>query len=60
VNKEGNGVYVFVIDGNVTINGQELQSRDGLGIWETDSLQIKAGSEAQLLLIDVPMSIPGV
>jgi redox-sensitive bicupin YhaK (pirin superfamily) len=60
VNKDGNGVYVFVIDGNVTINGQELQSRDGLGIWETDSLQIKAGSEAQLLLIDVPMSIPGV
>jgi redox-sensitive bicupin YhaK (pirin superfamily) len=60
VNREGNGVYVFVIDGNVTINGQELQSRDGLGIWETDSLQIKAGSEAQLLLIDVPMSIPEV
>lgn len=59
LHKKGNGVYVFVIDGNISVNGQQLNPRDGFGIWETDALQIEAASEAQLLLIDVPMEIPG-
>jgi redox-sensitive bicupin YhaK (pirin superfamily) len=50
-----NGVYAFVIEGDVTINGQELNRRDGLGIKETDTLQIKANSEARLLLMEVPL-----
>jgi redox-sensitive bicupin YhaK (pirin superfamily) len=50
-----NGVYVFVISGNVTVNNQALQTRDGLGVWEADSLSIKADSDAELLLMEVPM-----
>lgn len=50
-----NGVYVFVINGNVTVNKQALQTRDGLGVWEVDSLSIKADSDAELLLMEVPM-----
>jgi redox-sensitive bicupin YhaK (pirin superfamily) len=50
-----NGVYVFVISGNVTVNNQALQTRDGLGVWEVDSLSIKADSDAELLLMEVPM-----
>lgn len=53
--KEGNGVYAFVIEGEVTINGTALHRRDGLGISETNELEIKADSEAQLLLIEIPM-----
>lgn len=53
--KSGNGVYAFVIDGDVTINGQALNRRDGLGIEETDTLSITADSNAQLLLMEVPM-----
>jgi redox-sensitive bicupin YhaK (pirin superfamily) len=36
IKKNGNGVYVFVIDGSVTINGEELDKRDGFGIWDTE------------------------
>ena len=57
IRKEGNGVYAFVLKGNVTIGGQVLNTRDGLGIWETDAINIKASDDAEILLIDVPMNI---
>lgn len=50
-----NGVYAFVIEGDVTINGQSLNRRDGLGITETSKLEIKADSNAELLLMEVPV-----
>jgi len=53
--KAGNGVYAFVIEGNVTINGVSLNKRDALGVTDTDKLSILADSDAELLLIEVPM-----
>jgi redox-sensitive bicupin YhaK (pirin superfamily) len=55
INKPGNGVYAFVIEGDVTINGEALNRRDGLGIEHTDSLVIKADSQSRLLLMEVPV-----
>jgi hypothetical protein len=55
--KQGNGVYAFVIGGDITINGQALNKRDGMGIWDIDFLNIKADSQAELLLMEVPMAI---
>jgi hypothetical protein len=57
IKKATNGVYVFVIDGEVIINEQLLGKRDALGIWETDTVKIEASSNAQILLIDVPMQL---
>ncbi|MES2647367.1 MAG: pirin family protein [Bacteroidota bacterium] len=56
VKRKGNGVYAFVIEGDVTINGQSLNRRDGLGISGTDTISVKADSTAKLLLMDVPMA----
>jgi quercetin 2,3-dioxygenase len=56
VKKKGNGVYVFVIEGDVTINDQPLNKRDGFGIWDVDKFTIKANSNAEVLLMDVPMN----
>lgn len=53
--KEGNGVYAFVMEGSVTINGQPLERRDGLGITGTGTLEITADSDAELLLMEVPV-----
>lgn len=55
LNKEGNGVYVFVLEGDVTVSGQSLNRRDGLGIWDTDKISIQADNGAEVLLIEVPM-----
>jgi len=52
----GNGVYAFLLEGDVIINDIVLNRRDGLGISETDSLIIKADSDAEILLMELPMS----
>ncbi|CAN5475926.1 pirin family protein [soil metagenome] len=56
INKNGNGVYAFIIEGDVTINGQKLNKRDGFGVWDTDKLSITAESDAEVLLMEVPMN----
>ena len=53
--KEGNGMYVFVISGNITVDGQELETRDGLGITDFDTLEIQATSNAKFLMMEIPM-----
>ncbi|MDB5211370.1 MAG: pirin family protein [Sediminibacterium sp.] len=60
LHKEGNGVYAFILNGNVTINDQALEARDGFGVSETGSINIKADSDAEILLVEVPMQIKGV
>jgi quercetin 2,3-dioxygenase len=53
-----NGVYAFVINGDFSINGQELNTRDGLGLWDVTSLDLKANSaNAEILLMEVPMQM---
>jgi redox-sensitive bicupin YhaK (pirin superfamily) len=53
--KKGNGVYAFVVEGELTINGQKLGRRDGLGITEADEIGISADSNAEVLLMEVPV-----
>ncbi len=54
--QKGNGVYVFLIDGKMTIAGQDLDKRDGLGVWNTNSFNIKAKQDSYVLLMEVPMA----
>jgi quercetin 2,3-dioxygenase len=51
----GNGVYFFVIEGDVTVSGQALNRRDGFGVSETNEIEIAANSQARLLVMEVPM-----
>ena len=53
--QEGNGLYVFVISGTITVDGQEIETRDGLGITDFKTLDIKATTDAKFLLMEVPM-----
>jgi redox-sensitive bicupin YhaK (pirin superfamily) len=55
--KQGNGLYIFVLSGDVSVGRQELHTRDGYGIWDTESIGIKADSPAEVLLMEVPMGI---
>lgn len=50
-----NGVYVFMLKGSAEVNGTPLDQRDGMGIWNTAGLTIKATADAQILLMEVPM-----
>lgn len=57
IKKEGNGLYAFILEGEVEINGEILSKRDGMGIWNTDTFELKATENARVLLIEVPMSM---
>jgi hypothetical protein len=57
IKKSGNGVYAFILDGEVEIDGQILSKRDGIGIWDTDRFNVKALNDARILLMEVPMSL---
>lgn len=53
---KNNGVYAFVINGEFTIEGQQLNNRDGIGIWDTDQFTLVSHSDhAEILLMEVPM-----
>jgi redox-sensitive bicupin YhaK (pirin superfamily) len=53
----GNGVYLFVIEGSITIGDKTIGKRDAIGIYETDTVTINANEDAKLLAIEVPMNI---
>jgi redox-sensitive bicupin YhaK (pirin superfamily) len=57
IQKAGNGVYAFVLEGEVEIDGQVLSKRDGMGIWDTEKIKLVAHKDARVLLMDVPMTI---
>jgi redox-sensitive bicupin YhaK (pirin superfamily) len=56
IKKDGNGVYVFVIDGSFTAGDQVLHKRDALGLWEADKISFIAQPHSKVLLVEVPMS----
>ena len=55
IKKAGNGVYTFVIEGKVTISGEKLESRDAIGIWDTQAIEILAENDSRFLIMEVPM-----
>lgn len=54
--KEGNGVYIMVISGTIVIDNQITNTRDALGIWNTNNFDIKISKDSEILLMEVPMS----
>ncbi|MCX6353133.1 MAG: pirin family protein [Bacteroidetes bacterium] len=53
---EGNGMYFFVIEGEVTIADTVLGRRDAIGISEANEITITANTKAEILCIEVPMN----
>ncbi len=51
----GNGVYFFLLEGALEINGQALGRRDALGVWDTSTVQVNATANSRVLAIEVPM-----
>ena len=52
-----NGVYIFVLEGEIEVDGQTLSKRDGFGIWDIENFNMKALSNCDVLLMDVPMDL---
>lgn len=55
VRKEGNGIYVFVVDGTVEAAGETLEARDAIGITESNTIEMRTPSKATTFIFEVPM-----
>ena len=53
--KINNGIYLFLIEGQVEIDSTLLDQRDALGLMNTDILNIESKSDSNLLMIEVPL-----
>jgi hypothetical protein len=45
----------MVVEGEVEVAGETLGKRDAIGLWELEKADIKVNTNAELLVIDVPM-----
>lgn len=50
------GSYLFVLEGEVEVDGEVLQRRDAIGLIDFSKVSVKALKAAEFLLIDVPMN----
>ncbi len=55
LNKQNNGVYIFVIYGGLNLEKYDLEKRDALEITETDKIDFTAKKDSKILLIEVPI-----
>lgn len=56
IKQAGNGVYAFVLEGELNLGTQQLSTKDGLGIYDTDEFEVTATSKAKVLLMEIPMN----
>ena len=48
-------MYAFVLEGDAQIAGEALKRRDAVGVSEAGSFSINADTDAEVLLMEVPM-----
>ncbi len=56
IHKSGNGVYVFVIEGEIEVEGESLAKRDAIGISEINKTTVKSLNDSKILIMEVPMN----
>lgn len=50
----GRRIWIQVVKGDVTVNGNAVTTSDALAIWDESALTIEASSAAEVLLFDLP------
>lgn len=57
LHSNGHGAYIFVIEGQVEIDGKTLNKRDAIGISEAEAFEIKAAADSDVIVFEVPMLV---
>lgn len=56
MHQQGNGVYCFILDGELNIASENLAKRDAIGLWECDTVTVESTINSKVLFIEVPMN----
>jgi redox-sensitive bicupin YhaK (pirin superfamily) len=54
---KGNGLYIFNLSGTLKVDDQLLNARDGFGIWDIEKVTLQADTDAEFLIMEVPMNV---
>jgi redox-sensitive bicupin YhaK (pirin superfamily) len=49
-------VYLFIMEGELDIQGETISKRNAIGIWDTDTLSINVLQDSKFILIEVPIN----
>lgn len=52
----GNGIYLFVTEGDLSVADEKLKCRDSIGIRNVAEVTIKAETNSKFVMIEVPMN----
>ncbi len=55
MHQNGNGVYIHCVKGKLNIADHTLLAGDALGVYETDSINLEALENTEILFVEVPM-----
>ncbi len=55
IHNKGNGIYVFIIEGESEVEKIRLKERDGLGLWDIDRIRLLGRKNSEILIMEVPM-----
>jgi hypothetical protein len=47
----GSAMMVYIINGSFEVDGRLMEHRDALLVWDTDSIEYEALSEAAIILL---------
>jgi len=53
--KKDNGLFLFLLEGEIEVGGEKLSKRDGIGLLDLEKVDIKANENAEMLLMEVPL-----
>ncbi len=49
-------LFLFVLEGKIRVDGTDLNRRDAVGVWETDTVPIHCEAGAEFLIIETPIN----
>jgi redox-sensitive bicupin YhaK (pirin superfamily) len=57
INSLDNGIYIFVIEGSITVDLNQLNRRDAISITEAQEVTITSDTQSKVLIIEVPLKL---
>lgn len=49
-------LFIFLLEGKIRVDGTDLEPRDAIGVWETDTVPIHVEAGTEFLVIETPIN----
>ena len=56
VSFNGNGLYIFVTEGKIDVEGEVLNKKDAIGLTGVNEVSIKSLEDSKFIIVEVPMN----